>query len=194
MRAIIEQAHDEAWEVLNENRDVLDRLAYELLDKETLDQHQLQEIFAEVRKREKREVWLAHDDRPVSDRPPIEVPPRRQTDESTHTGSHASDHGAPGTPGAPAGQPGQPGVGQPPQPGYGQPGYPHPGHSQPPHDGQPGTPGQPGPAQPPQPPHPGQPGQPPHDGQPGVPGQPGQPPHPGEPGRPGSQGPWQDGR
>lgn len=188
VRALIDDAHADAYWALTANRDILDRLAYELLDKETLDQHQLQEIFAEVRKRDKREVWLAHDDRPVSDRPPIEVPPRRQTDEDARTGSHASGLDAPGTPGAPAGQPGQPGVGQPgagqpeqpdggfgqpPQPGHGQPGYP-----QPPHEGQPGTPGQPGPAQPPQPPHPGQPGQPPH------PGEPGQPP----------QGPWQDGR
>ena len=43
------QAHDEAWQVLNDNRDILDRLAAELLEKETLDHNQLAEIFKDVR-------------------------------------------------------------------------------------------------------------------------------------------------
>ena len=37
VRLLIEQAHDEAWQVLNDNRDILDKLAKELLEKETLD-------------------------------------------------------------------------------------------------------------------------------------------------------------
>jgi cell division protease FtsH len=44
--ALIESAHDEAWQVLNDNRDVLDRLVLELLEKETLDKAELAEIFA----------------------------------------------------------------------------------------------------------------------------------------------------
>ena len=48
VRALIEQAHDEAWQVLNDNRDILDQLASELLEKETLDHDQLAEIFADV--------------------------------------------------------------------------------------------------------------------------------------------------
>jgi cell division protease FtsH len=36
VRKLIEQAHDEAWHVLNDNRDILDRLVLELLEKETL--------------------------------------------------------------------------------------------------------------------------------------------------------------
>ena len=36
VRALIEQAHDEAWHVVNDNRDILDRLVLELLEKETL--------------------------------------------------------------------------------------------------------------------------------------------------------------
>ena len=37
VRKLIEDAHDEAWHVINDNRDVLDRLVLELLEKETLD-------------------------------------------------------------------------------------------------------------------------------------------------------------
>ena len=45
VRALIEQAHNEAYQVINDNRDILDRLALELLEKETLDHLELAEIF-----------------------------------------------------------------------------------------------------------------------------------------------------
>ncbi|HRN30504.1 MAG TPA: AAA family ATPase, partial [Terrimesophilobacter sp.] len=48
VRALIEQAHDEAWHALSTNRDILDKLASELLDKETLDHNQLAELFTDV--------------------------------------------------------------------------------------------------------------------------------------------------
>ncbi|SDS08621.1 ATP-dependent zinc metalloprotease FtsH [Microterricola viridarii] len=74
VRALIEQAHDEAWEVLNENRDILDRLAAELLEKETLDHNQIAEIFKDVKKLAERPQWLSSDKRPLSERPPIDFP------------------------------------------------------------------------------------------------------------------------
>ena len=74
VRSLIEQAHDEAWQVLNDNRDILDRLAAELLDQETLDHHQIAEIFKDVRKLPERPLWLSSDKRPVSDVPPITFP------------------------------------------------------------------------------------------------------------------------
>ncbi|MFZ4843880.1 ATP-dependent zinc metalloprotease FtsH [Mycetocola saprophilus] len=74
VRALIEQAHDEAWKMLNANRDVLDRLARELLEKETLDHNQLAEIFKDIKKLDERPQWLSSVDRPVSDLPPIEMP------------------------------------------------------------------------------------------------------------------------
>ena len=46
VRRFIESAHDEAWHALNDNRDVLDRLVLELLEKETLNKGQLDAIFA----------------------------------------------------------------------------------------------------------------------------------------------------
>ncbi|TXK19055.1 ATP-dependent zinc metalloprotease FtsH [Homoserinibacter sp. GY 40078] len=73
VRALIEQAHDEAYHVLNENRDILDRLARELIEKETLDHKQLAEIFADVVKLPERPQWLSSQSRPISDLPPIDI-------------------------------------------------------------------------------------------------------------------------
>jgi cell division protease FtsH len=78
VRALIEQAHNEAYQVINENRDVLDRLALELLEKETLDHLELAEIFKDVKRLPPRPQWLSSDQRPVSQRPPVEVPRRAQ--------------------------------------------------------------------------------------------------------------------
>ena len=74
VRGLIEQAHDEAWLVLNDNRDILDKLAAELLEQETLDHKQIAEIFTHIRKLPERPQWLSSDRRPVSDRPPISFP------------------------------------------------------------------------------------------------------------------------
>jgi len=76
VRALIEQAHDEAWQVLNDNRDILDKLALTLLEKETLDHVQIAEIFKDVRKLPERPQWLSSPARPVSDRPPVAFPPK----------------------------------------------------------------------------------------------------------------------
>jgi cell division protease FtsH len=74
VRMLIEAAHDEAWQVINENRAILDRLAAELLEKETLDHTQIAEIFADVVKLPERPEWLSSDRRPSSDLPPIAFP------------------------------------------------------------------------------------------------------------------------
>ncbi|GAA4774860.1 MULTISPECIES: ATP-dependent zinc metalloprotease FtsH [Microbacterium] len=80
VRALIELAHNEAYEVLNANRDILDRLALALLEHETLDHLQIEEIFKDVRKLPERPQWLSSSDRPVSALPPIDVPRKRQPD------------------------------------------------------------------------------------------------------------------
>src|SRR5699024_6094318 len=66
-----DSAHADAYWALTRNRDVLDNLAYQLLERETLDQAALAAIFADVTKRPVRAVWLAHDHRPASERGPI---------------------------------------------------------------------------------------------------------------------------
>ena len=87
VRMLIEQAHDEAWKVLNANRDILDILATELLEKETLDHNQLAEIFAKVKKLPERPQWLSSTDRPVSKRPPVAVPNKAPIDEGLVDGA-----------------------------------------------------------------------------------------------------------
>ncbi|UJP09133.1 ATP-dependent zinc metalloprotease FtsH [Microbacterium sp. KUDC0406] len=79
VRALIEQAHNEAYQVISANRDILDRLALALLEEETLDHNQIAEIFTDVRKLPERPQWLSSDERPVSLLPPIDVPQRADT-------------------------------------------------------------------------------------------------------------------
>jgi cell division protease FtsH len=74
VRRLIENAHDEAWEILVENRDVLDALVLQLLERETLDKAEVAAIFTPVQKLPQRPVWLSSDRRPVSDRPPVSSP------------------------------------------------------------------------------------------------------------------------
>lgn len=71
---LVETAHTEAWNVINENREILDELVRQLLVKETLNEKELAEIFANVKKAPKREVWLSDSKRPDSDIPPVPIP------------------------------------------------------------------------------------------------------------------------
>jgi cell division protease FtsH len=71
VRAMIETAHQEAYEILRENRDVLDTLVVELLDRETLDKSEVDAVFEPLRKRHHRPIWLSSNERPVSDRGPV---------------------------------------------------------------------------------------------------------------------------
>ena len=73
VRRLIDAGHDEAWEILNTHRDVLDTLVGELLERETLNQAELAEIFAPIVKRDRRDVWLSSPDRGVSDIPPVQT-------------------------------------------------------------------------------------------------------------------------
>jgi cell division protease FtsH len=78
VKILIDQAHTEAWQVLMENRAILDRLATELLEKETLDHTQLAEIFADVTKLPERPQWLSSEERPVSQQGPVAVPVKKK--------------------------------------------------------------------------------------------------------------------
>jgi cell division protease FtsH len=51
VRSLIELAHDEAWEILVEYRDVLDSLVGELMERETVSQADMARICARVEKR-----------------------------------------------------------------------------------------------------------------------------------------------
>ena len=71
VRRLIESAHDEAYEVLVEYRDVLDELVVQLLEKETLTKSQVLEIFAPVRDRPSRGSYTGYGKRQPSNRPPV---------------------------------------------------------------------------------------------------------------------------
>ena len=73
VRHLINQAHTEAYEILIDNRDVLDRLVLELLEKETLDKEQVAEIFTDIRKRSERPKWTGSTER-IPAAGPISVP------------------------------------------------------------------------------------------------------------------------
>ncbi|WP_035798820.1 ATP-dependent zinc metalloprotease FtsH [Kitasatospora mediocidica] len=74
VKKLIENAHNEAWEILVENRDVLDNLVLELLEKETLNKEQIAEVFKSIVKRPARPAWTGSSRRTPSTRPPVQSP------------------------------------------------------------------------------------------------------------------------
>ncbi len=74
IKTLITGAQQEAYEVLEENRDVLDALVLELMEKETLDKEQVAEVFKPLRKRDRRPAWTGSPDRLPSSIPPVEIP------------------------------------------------------------------------------------------------------------------------
>jgi ATP-dependent Zn protease len=91
VRILIENAPNEAWEGLNENRDILDILATALLEKETLDHTELAEIFKDVKKMPERPQWLSSAKRPVSALPPVLVPQKAPIDAGVVDGGVSSE-------------------------------------------------------------------------------------------------------
>ncbi|MCW2767457.1 MAG: rane protease FtsH catalytic subunit [Nocardioides sp.] len=67
-------AHQEAFDILEENRDVLDALVLALLDRETLDKAEVAAVFEPLRRRSARPAWTGSPDRNPSEIPPIEIP------------------------------------------------------------------------------------------------------------------------
>jgi cell division protease FtsH len=71
VRRLIESAHDEAWEILVQYRDVLDNLVLQLMEKETLSRKAVLEVFKSVQKRAIRGTYTGYGKRIPSDRPPV---------------------------------------------------------------------------------------------------------------------------
>ncbi len=150
---LIATAHQEAFDVLETNRDVLDELVRQLFEKETLDKEQVAKIFEPLKRWPKRPAWTGSETRKPSAIPPVDPPERLQPQPQPE---HALVGGQPFPdaqqlpPYPPYGQP-YPPYGQPPPP-YGQ----FPGYGAPQPNGQP-----PYPQQPPAGPGYAPPGQPP---------------------------------
>ncbi len=71
VRTLIELAHDEAWEILVEYRDVLDTIVLELIEKETISQADMARIAARVVKRPPMAPYNGFGKRQPSDQPPV---------------------------------------------------------------------------------------------------------------------------
>jgi cell division protease FtsH len=129
VRALIEAAHTEAWEILKTYRDVLDELVVELLEKETLHRRDLERIFSRVQKRPRITAFNDFGGRTPSEKPPIKTaselarergepwPPPQQERQPTPVGVAPGGDDLPGGP--PHGPPGHPGPN-----GAGPPSYP----------------------------------------------------------------------
>ncbi|MFB4298021.1 ATP-dependent zinc metalloprotease FtsH [Actinomadura sp. NTSP31] len=74
VRRYIEAAHDTAWEILVEYRDVLDDLVVNLMEKETLSKEMVLRIFAPIQKRPHQNSYTGYGKRLPSDRPPVLTP------------------------------------------------------------------------------------------------------------------------
>ncbi|MCW2754420.1 MAG: cell division protein FtsH [Marmoricola sp.] len=77
-KKFLQTAHQEAFDILEENRDVLDALVNELLEKETLDKAEVADIFVPLRRRAARPAWTGSPDRIPSTIPPVNVPKAAQ--------------------------------------------------------------------------------------------------------------------
>ena len=76
IRLLIENAHQEAYDILVANRKILDEMVIHLLEKETLNKEEIAEIFKKVKLVTKRPAWTGSATRIPSEQPPVDVPER----------------------------------------------------------------------------------------------------------------------
>lgn len=74
VRAFIETAHQEAYDLLVANRESLDAIVVALMERETLQKEEIAEIFAELNLREPRGAWTGSARRSPDISGPVEVP------------------------------------------------------------------------------------------------------------------------
>ena len=74
VRSLIELAHDEAYEILVEYRDVLDHIVLELMEKETLSTTDMARICERVVKRPPMAPFNGFGRRAPSTQPPVQTP------------------------------------------------------------------------------------------------------------------------
>jgi cell division protease FtsH len=74
VKTLISTAHQEAFDILVDNRAVLDDLVVALLERETLDKSEVAGIFAALRRRERRPAWTGSPRRQPSSVPPVVTP------------------------------------------------------------------------------------------------------------------------
>ena len=77
IRTLIVNAHQEAYEILVANRDILDDLVEVLLEKETLLKDEIEMIFKKVRLVSRRPAWTGSETRKPSTQPPVALSPAK---------------------------------------------------------------------------------------------------------------------
>lgn len=76
IRNFIENAHQEAFDILVANRKILDEMVLQLLEKETLNKTEITKIFSKVKAWPRRAAWTGSANRVPSNQPPVTVPER----------------------------------------------------------------------------------------------------------------------
>ena len=76
IRNLIGTAHQEAYDILEANRTILDEMVLHLLEKETLNKEEIAEIFAKVKSWPTRPAWTGSATRIPSSQPPVDIPER----------------------------------------------------------------------------------------------------------------------
>ena len=76
IRKLIENAHQEAYEILVANRTILDAMVVQLLERETLNKEEIAVIFKKVKSVSKRPAWTGSSLRIPSSQPPVDIPER----------------------------------------------------------------------------------------------------------------------
>ncbi len=106
---LIGTAHQEAFDILTANRDVLDDLVRALFERETLDRAQVADVFQRLKLWPKRPAWTGSETRVPSELPPVVPPPplNGQNGHNGHRPNSLNGHGPgqlePGSEGVPAG-------------------------------------------------------------------------------------------
>ncbi len=87
VRALITEAHQEAFDILVDNREVLDDLVLALYEKESLDQRQIAEVFSELSRRPSRPAWTGSPERAPSSLPALGPPSTNGTQPEEEEGA-----------------------------------------------------------------------------------------------------------
>ena len=81
---LISNAHQEAFDILSTNREVLDDLVRALFEKETLDREAVAAVFQPLKLWPKRPAWTGSDSRVPSPIPPVTPPPPSVNGQNGH--------------------------------------------------------------------------------------------------------------
>ena len=89
IRLLIQNAHQEAFDILVENRVILDRLVVELLERETLLKDEIAELFTNLKRVKPRPAWTGSEDRVPSNIPPVAMSPAKSQGAGEEEGAKA---------------------------------------------------------------------------------------------------------